>query len=505
MIRFLGPGPAAVLAFLACVPAAAQDGGWAQKRLSFSKEFEDARKDAQRESLVKGLAALAPADESGRAELAKLVVTALTIELNEKKELEVSGPVLDACEEALRSCSGKKSVEFLTKMAKSSPQWRIRFHVIRALNRLDDAEVLETLAHLTDDKEPRVQVAALDALGTRKDARRWAEAYWKVVKDAKASWEPKVSALRALGASADEAQVKPLVDHLRNLAKSEGRLREETAAALRTLTGKEGSVEAAGWDAILAEKKQVASGAAAGQVVMTGAKPANFYGITTASTKIFFILDVSGSMQEPASEPPLQDKGVTLSGVGGGKPSAKEDALVKLKKELVDDKKVTTRIESAKKELVNSIYNLSPGVMFNIVTFGTGAKPWQAKMVAASPDNKLAAIQYLHGVQADHMNTNTWEALELAMGIGDRQGEFASSLGGADTCYLLSDGAPTGGKLADPKRILEEVDKVIKLRKFTIHCVCLGDPDKAKEYKMNPKFLEDLAKLTGGKFVHVKQ
>ncbi len=507
MQRTIGWVPVAGLLFALSVPAAGAE--WAELRGSFTKSFEDAdRNEDVRAALVKDLAAAAPSDEKSRAELAQLVVTALTVEIGQRKEDAISGQVLSACEEALRVCTGKRAVEFLAKMAKSSSLWRVRFHLLRSFNRSDDEEILKLLEDLGDDKEPRIQIAALDALGTRKNSARHAALFLTVARNDKITWASRVSAIRALGGTGDKAQIQPLIDLLRTLGKSDGRLKEETAAALRLLTGQEGGVEAAGWEALLAQKKPVASGGG-GQVVMTGAAPARFYGITTASTKIFFMIDISGSMQEPASEPAStgeKEKDPTYSGSGpGGKVTPVDDNLVKRKKQLVDDRKVNVRIDSAKKELIRSIYNLSSGVMFNVATFGVNAKPWMPQLVPATPQNKLAAFEFVERIDAHDGTTNVWEALELGLGLGDHKQNYATALGGADTFFLLTDGAPTSGKFTSAKEIFEELEKVNALKKVKIHCICLGDAEKAKRYKPDPKFLEELAAKAGGKFIHVKE
>jgi uncharacterized protein YegL len=74
--------------------------------------------------------------------------------------------------------------------------------------------------------------------------------------------------------------------------------------------------------------------------------------------------------------------------------------------------------------------------------------------------------------------TNLFDALERA---------HADPL--VDTIYLLTDGAPTAGKLRDPDAIVAEVQRWHRTRRVTIHTIAVG---------MDGALLKRLSALSGG-------
>ena len=63
-----------------------------------------------------------------------------------------------------------------------------------------------------------------------------------------------------------------------------------------------------------------------------------------------------------------------------------------------------------------------------------------------------------------------------------------------DTIYLLTDGVPSSGELADPEEILEVIMRENRIRQIVIHCISIG---------MKSTLLKDLANLTGGQYKEV--
>jgi uncharacterized protein YegL len=135
--------------------------------------------------------------------------------------------------------------------------------------------------------------------------------------------------------------------------------------------------------------------------------------------------------------------------------------------------------------------------------------------------NKLDAIQTADKITASG-GTNIWDAVELAFKMLelaqskspvnpitiDKKANYATSTNGVDTMFLMTDGKPNTGRIDKPEDIIAELKKVNRLRKVTIHTICVGEvppggaagPDSA-----DPVFLKKIADQNNGEFVHIKK
>jgi hypothetical protein len=77
--------------------------------------------------------------------------------------------------------------------------------------------------------------------------------------------------------------------------------------------------------------------------------------------------------------------------------------------------------------------------------------------------------------------TNLFGALEVALAIRD-----------VEAVYVLSDGAPTAGKLTEDEDIFRAVTKLNRERRVVLHGVSLGG---------SSALLRRLSKMTGGTYV----
>jgi len=156
-----------------------------------------------------------------------------------------------------------------------------------------------------------------------------------------------------------------------------------------------------------------------------------FFGLRIASLHVAFVVDVSGSMEEP------------LPGMTSGKGP--------------------TRMEVAKRELLVCLDALEAGTHFNILPFSGEASAWREEAVEASVQSFEEAREFLAGL-GGLGGTNLFGGLELA---------FQDPA--VDTIFLLSDGEPSTGRLTDPQEIREEVQGWLRARPVTIHTVSIGE------------------------------
>jgi hypothetical protein len=372
-----------------------------------------------------------------------------------------------------------KALDYLGGSAlHGSPSGAVRAAAAEALGASGWEGAAKALRSALRDKDPQVREAVLAALG-RAGARE------KEVLDALAAalddprWTVRLAAARRLAVLAVPESVDLLVARL---AKEDGRLRRDLSEILRALTGQRFGVEPEGWAHWWKDNREAyASGAKALAPPVPGVPPpaedagsggsVSYWGITTHSRRILYVLDVSGSMAEP---------GASAQGA---------------------------RIDDAKKELLRSLHALDGGSAFTIYSFSDAVRKWRPGLVKATPEAKEDARRFVDGLDADSW-TNTFGAIEEALraSAADPRNNMGEEYGlVADTIFLLTDGAPTtpGGKLVDAAgrqewvRVLEAVRDWNREKRVAIHCVGVGSA-------INTEFLSTLARENGGKFVQVK-
>jgi len=169
-----------------------------------------------------------------------------------------------------------------------------------------------------------------------------------------------------------------------------------------------------------------------------------YYGLPLYGSKIVFVIDYSGSMR-------------------GGK------------------------LDAAKRELQTAIGNLPDGVRFNIVAFNSAVLPWKKELVPVSPAAKQEASEFIYRGSAT-ARTASYDA--LVNGLAQD----------CDAIYFLTDGAPNGGKIDDPRQILSIIGRQNRLRRATINALGIGVGAENGPFDI---FLRDLAAQNFGAYRRV--
>ena len=200
---------------------------------------------------------------------------------------------------------------------------------------------------------------------------------------------------------------------------------------------------------------------------------ARYFNLEIKTKRVLFVIDFSGSMREE----------VRLTGRYAGSKHVK--------------------YELVKKELERVIRSLPKDSSCNVVFFnndvnvwrhGRDGKPMRVKMNDA---NKSDLLQYVWDSTPGGA-TNLFGALETAFAMSDR-GVYDKYYDTAfDTVFLLSDGAPSYGKIVEPAAIRAAVRKINKLRRVKMHTIVFGDASN------NLEFMKRLASDNGGTFMHVQ-
>jgi len=508
-----------LLAALLCLPTAPpqDDKAWLEAVAAF-RAASASRDPVDRFQAVDGLRRAST--EKSEKTYGMMVLAALRQEIARegaggKSEDKVSGDVLDSCLRALRKISSPPVLADLLKVARSAHEnVRVRAYVLWALSEKGDPK---DLAELADDRSPVVQVAAVDALAERAEASSL-PLFYRLLSENR-TWELKWSCLLALERIADDKEIGPLIESLARCRADEGRLKDQYIRILRKLLDSPlDSDDPSAWRSVWQARKSGTESAPG----TTMADMTQFYGLKTRSTRLIFVLDKTGSMSEPGSEPDHAAYVLPKEATGAAKEPAAERAAREECTRIVKrwaGISAKTRIEVAKKELIHTIYVLSPKVHFNILWYEATTSPWKQELVPASWPNKLEAMTATDKVVASG-GTNLWDALELAFkmievpsktGPGpvvlDRKVNYAAVTGGADTMFLMTDGRPTVGKLLGTDEVIGELKKVNRLRKVTIHTICVGDrpPGAAITDGPDPAFLKRIADQNHGEFVHIRK
>lgn len=221
-------------------------------------------------------------------------------------------------------------------------------------------------------------------------------------------------------------------------------------------------------------------------------KSETYYGIKTASKRICFLIDISGSM-EGKTEVTLQEKvvaeaaekaGEELGEKVGGK--AGKFLGTQLSKEL-------TKLAKAKKELIPAIRGLSGDTYFTVIAFEAGLKAWKPALVQATTTNKNLAIIFVNGLKSGG-GTNIYEALEKAFALAGNGATDTTQTLGVEAVFLLTDGEPSAGAITSTSGILQKVAEWNPLHRIVINTIGLGkDQDES--------FLMSLASQNSGQYV----
>jgi hypothetical protein len=305
------------------------------------------------------------------------------------------------------------------------------------------------LSRLSSESDPRVLPVVIDAVA-RQSGEMAVTDLAPFLGDTR--WPIRAATITALGRIGSPAAIQPLIDRLRVEG---GRLRGDIVAALTALTGKKLGVAPDRWQDWWDENREGFVPPSRAQPGAEGEEPeaapaeetVSFYGIEILSKRVVFVIDISGSMLEPAA----------------------------------GSDRNRTKIDVAKYELERAILGLPDDAQFNVISYSDRASQWRKGLVKANRKERRAAVKYVREMKPEGP-TNIFDALEMAFALE------------ADTIFFLSDGMPNRGAVTDSGQILSEVKRWNEKRRVKIHTVGLGgDHDIA--------FMKGLAESSGGQYV----
>jgi hypothetical protein len=304
----------------------------------------------------------------------------------------------------------------------------------------------------SSDKDATRQRAALAVLLGSDDARRLPLALRALQAE---SWSLRVLALQWLSRNPTRGAMDALVARL---AQEEpgSRLSGDLDSVLGQLTGmgrfdtaQEWSTwwanHQADWQAPTSSAAPKTQPAPAGPTLGTGHQAAKFYGIEVVSRRTIYIVDLSGSMNEPSKS----------AGSAG-----------------------RLRIDVAKTELLQLVDSMPAGSWFNIIGFHDGVYPWLDSLaVCVSPKYKKRP-ELLRSDATEQVrklvvggSTNIYDAFARAFEDPD-----------VDTICFMTDGTPTIGTETEAIAIREELQRWNRSRRVRIHCIAVGEDNSLPKW-----------------------
>jgi hypothetical protein len=411
-----------------------------------------------------------------------------------QKKKDDSESLLNIIAGALSKFTDAAAVSELRTMVLKSPDWEDRYAILTGLIASKAEGVGSICLEAAKDVDPRIRIIALDGLLQFKvDAA--APLFVKAVEDPQ-HWQIRLCGVAGCEHYKSKDGISAMI---RQLGKEDGRLRDDISGTLKRLTGMDFGYNAKNWDEWWSKAKDGWNGQPVGGGPAkppdgaaksggggggTTAEPPTFFGLKITSKKVVFVLDISGSMNDPSEPPPDKQKPQDVTSGGNGPPPEPWEPGLK-----------GTKLEVLKHEFEKMMKKLDPKVTFNIIVYGQTHLLWKDKMQQATPPIKAEAVDFVKkqpGAGQTNMGDALEEAFKLAgQGLNDKN--YAALV---DTIYLMSDGSPNAGKYPNTTDIIKKVEEWNKLSKVIINTVGLGNPSN-----YNPDFLMRLAQMSGGTFV----
>ena len=313
------------------------------------------------------------------------------------------------------------------KDAIESRHWEVRVLAADIFGGTHDPAIVHQITPLLEDPFPQVQLAAIQAL-------------------------------RKIGG---REVIQPLIDAMLN---APGRVRDDIADTLLWLTGQDLGPDQLGWTAWW-----TTNGASVEVKGITreefdrlrkkteGSSTGTYYGLRVISEYVTFIVDTSGSMQEPyLAEVEDDEAGKKRERDGGTKVKPRPGEKGKKKKK---DRIERKKIEVAREQLTRAMNALKDGVQFNLISFDRLFTPWQPALIEMDDLVREQVLLFIENLNPGG-TTNIFDTLIAAF-------EDTS----VDTIYFLSDGAPTAGAVTDTEEICRRVRELNDIRKVKIHTI----------------------------------
>ena len=361
--------------------------------------------------------------------------------------------------------------------------WFVRAEAMLAAAAIRDFDAQKTMRASLLDGNPKLRIAACDALRTLgKDAN--AICVPLLVKCLEhGDWQVRVAACEALAVLGDVEAASAMV--LR-MPTETARVFDALRSALKALTGEDLGPKPENWRAWW-EREAARARERKGFLPPTTGKPGapredphyapvrpTYHGVEMWSARIGFVLDTSRSTNRLFTLP--QD---VADRVLGGRTK-------------------TTIQEACSAEIAWTLRQFDERTRFTVWVFDDDVLRWGSGLVPATRTNADSAAGWVRGRTPDG-ETDFHGALCAALGF-DEANPWTPSLGsGPDTITFLTDGTPTTGEITDADLLgawFAEANRCPRVRTHTVAFGSLG---------VDEPLLRSMAASSGGEFRQVRE
>lgn len=281
-------------------------------------------------------------------------------------------------------------------------------------------------------------------------------------------WPERAALVRALIVCATPGSVDALIEILDTAGSV--RVKHDAADGLTRLTGKDLGDQASVWRAWW----KANPGARLDDTGRRASRAyATYYGIPVPPGRVGFVIDLSGSMRDP---------------VQGGAAGEHVQRARHLR-----GKKIQTRLDLAREELIHAIDSLPDGAWVHVVTYSDAAEP---VITTKGPQKVTRALKKKLATRLRALSakgrTNIHDGLLRAF-HPSRKPNRRDVEDGPDTLFLLTDGNPSTGPLTSRIELRDAVLAWNLGRMIRIHTINLGASES--------RWLQQLARDTDGRFL----
>jgi hypothetical protein len=301
----------------------------------------------------------------------------------------------------------------------------------------------------TSTQGPELVIAAADGLGGHAEAGDLAPLKKLTQTELfQSNFAVRRAVTRAIMQIREPASIDFLIELL---GKDKGEIRGDLVRYLTEISKQEYGLDADAWKKWWGSAKEnFEFPPRKGRMVLAGnpevMTSARYYGLPLYAQRLVFVFDISGSM---AGE----------------------------------------RLMAAKRELIKAIEKLPENTSFGIIVFNSRVDMWQKKLVQATSTNRSAAVRFVMGLEVRDQ-TATFDAMAAALDFD------------AEAIYLLTDGAPTTGRIVAPPSIVNTLTRGNFSRRVTIHTIGIGVGPPGSIFDA---FLSELAEQNDGQYRRVDE
>ncbi|MCP3917013.1 MAG: VWA domain-containing protein [bacterium] len=397
-----------------------------------------------------------------------------------RRTLFLTGLLSDACVEAgavalLREDaeSRRKSVQTLGRALKKAKDG-VRLRTLHLLGRVGAEQVIVELRGLLEaEKDPIAVGQLLFDLAHLGDEALVEPLLTTYVIDE--NWHVQRRALDALKILRPVRAIPVLIERIEVV---EGRPRTDVQNTLISLTGQNYRTNAELWKRWWADNADgfVVPPAAEVDAATAEAKKAvgvTFFGITTESQRVLFVLDLSGSMK--------------FSMVARGNPTDDPGKPYDMPRE-----GEISRMTAARRALKQAMGGLQDGALFNLVLYASDVWSWRDKLVTMDAEVRGEVMDFVDSIEAVGA-TNIYGAIQQALELAGAEDSDEWAEPAIDTIFVLSDGRASVGVTTDADEILGYVREVNRSAGIVIHTIGLSGAQDAY-------LLRNLAEQNGGTY-----